>query len=181
MALEVRTILIQESRELEYDGVLVDTGLLRVEKQKWRCRLAALKEIGMVADLAELHDEVHQPTHDLLAHRGLVHQVGDRDLVANAGVEALLTLGQVARQIDLDLLGKLVFDILLDATHHERLENHVEAVDLLCAWMATHACQHESDQLATMTTMVVVIGENERTLADTAKLLIAGDSALDTA
>ena len=49
--------------------------------------------------------------------------------------------------------------------------------------MATHACQHESDQLATTTTMVVVvvIGENERTLADTAKLLITGDSALDTA
>ena len=60
-----------------------------------------------------------------------LEQVLYPDLPLEPHVEQLLPGGQRAVDQHLELVGQLVFDVLLDSPQHEWFENHVKATDLL--------------------------------------------------
>ncbi|KAH3851943.1 hypothetical protein DPMN_094430 [Dreissena polymorpha] len=71
----------------------------------------AFKQLGVIADLAELHDEVHERVCGRLGGgrgvgHGCVKKVLDGDLVLDALVEKALTRGQGAVYQHLNLEGK---------------------------------------------------------------------------
>jgi hypothetical protein len=58
-------------------------------------------------------------------------QILDLDLPLEAHVEQLLTGGERAVDEDLELVGQLILDVLLDPAQHERLQDHVKTTYLL--------------------------------------------------
>jgi hypothetical protein len=65
----------------------------------------SFEELGVVADLSELHDEVHETLDAVVVveGRGAGDEVGDGDVLAEGAVHALLTGSEVAVDVDLDL------------------------------------------------------------------------------
>lgn len=115
---EDAAVTVEELRDVVLDDAL---GRVRDLEHVWVahdvCRLAegpererggdvrALKQLGVVAHLAELHDEVHKALDAVVVveRRGARHEVGDADVLAKGAVHALLAWGEVAVEVDLDL------------------------------------------------------------------------------
>ncbi|TFA99797.1 hypothetical protein CCMA1212_008205 [Trichoderma ghanense] len=92
----------------------------------------ALEQVWMVADLSELHHQVHQGTRVLVvAHGGLFDEVHDVDLVTQVAVVGSLPIGEVAEDVQLNLVAKLLLYVLLDTTKHKRLQDHVKPLQLV--------------------------------------------------
>lgn len=80
-------------------------GLVEGGEGERRRHVGSLKELGVVADFSELHDEVHQALDAVVVvqARGASDQIGDRDVLLERAVHRLLTGRQVAVNVDLDL------------------------------------------------------------------------------
>lgn len=61
---------------------------------------------------------------------GLRDEVRDRNTLAKSLVDVSLSLTEVHKHVDLNLVAKLLLDVLLDTTQHERLEDHVQTLEL---------------------------------------------------
>ena len=84
----------------------------------------------MVADLAELHDEIHEVLHLLFTFSKL-EEIVRRNLVFNALIENSLSVCHVTDQLDLSLLTDLLLNITLQSTKHEWLENCMQSFELM--------------------------------------------------
>ena len=86
----------------------------------------------MIADLSELHNQIHQGgAVRLITHGRPFDEVNDTDTVAEVGVVGPLTVCQVAEDIFFNLVPKFLLHILLDTTEHEGLQDHVKTPELV--------------------------------------------------
>ena len=94
--------------------------------------IGSLEQIRVVADLPELHDQVHQVCSIfILAVSRLLDEIENRDAIAELGIHGALAIGQVAVNIQLDLIAKFLLHMLLDTSKHERFQNHVQTAKLV--------------------------------------------------
>ncbi|KAH6603254.1 hypothetical protein Trco_008029 [Trichoderma cornu-damae] len=107
-------------------------GFGKVPKGVGRGDLGALEQVRVVADLPELHHQVHQGSRVLVvSHGGLLDEIHDVDLVAQVAVVGSLPVGEIAEDVHLNLVAQLLLHVLLHAAEHERLQDHVEALQLV--------------------------------------------------
>mmetsp|Transcript_14522 Transcript_14522/g.42533 ORF Transcript_14522/g.42533 Transcript_14522/m.42533 type:complete len:379 (+) Transcript_14522:1826-2962(+) len=108
-------------KELKLGGILPQVRTVGVG----RAGLGAVKEVRMIAHLAQLHEDVEES--DLGGSPQGVQFV--RVLGQDLLVPLLLHGGQSDEQLGLLLGGEGVGDVLLDATEHERPQDGVELLD----------------------------------------------------
>ena len=93
-------------RNLEHVAIANEVGgaVERGEGERGR-DVRAFEELRVVANLAELHDEVHEALDAVVVveRGGARDEVGDGDVLAKGAVHDLLARGEVAVDVDLDL------------------------------------------------------------------------------
>ncbi len=121
--------------ELELAGGSVDVGALNHVRRRVDVLgvglLDVLEHEGMVAELSQLHDRVHEG----LGSAGLtlalgVARVGQHDTaLLHVGVQPPLKAGHLALDNVFDLVGQLRLDVLLEPPEQEGSEHFVETTD----------------------------------------------------
>lgn len=108
-------------------------GLAVIAEGKRALDIGSLEQLRMVADFAELHDQIHELLNAVIVGQRScpAHEIGDRDILAQSAVHLPLARGEIAVDVDLDLIGELILHILLDTPQHERLEDHVQSSQLM--------------------------------------------------
>ena len=100
--------------------------LSEVRKRHRRHDLSTLKEIWVITDFSELHDQVHQCCSILvIADGGFFNQLHDANLISQIAVICSLTISQITINVFLDLVTKFFLHMLFDSAQHERLQDHV--------------------------------------------------------
>lgn len=89
----------------------------------------SFEEIWMIADLSELHHQIHQVL-DLFLVLLQVEEIFKRNFALDSIVELSLSLRQIAVYLMFYFLPEFFFDVLLHPSQHEGLQNGVESVQL---------------------------------------------------
>ena len=96
-----------------------------VAVNEWRARLHLVEEVGMVAHLLELHEDIQKLNPILAAHAVDCFDIACDDSL----VELLLKCGQANEHVYLFLLGQVFLNISFESSQHERLEKPVDLRD----------------------------------------------------
>lgn len=107
---------------------MLDTALHGVE-QEGAAPLPFLEEIGMVADFAELHHQVHQVFHLLFAFSH--HQILCRNLTSDLLIQRPLSIRHIAENFLFSFRCDFLLDISLQPSEHKRLQNCMQSFQLM--------------------------------------------------
>eukprot|EP01136_Pigoraptor_vietnamica_P043776 Opistho-1_new@19633 len=106
--------------------------LRRGSEEHRRVDFPPVKEVGVVAHLAELHDEIHEVDGLLVARsERRLQEIVQGYLIAHALVQVALPRRELAHDLHFNLLCEFVLDILLDSPEHKGLQNHVQPRELV--------------------------------------------------
>lgn len=109
------------------DGNVASIVVNFLEGKGGSCR-SSLKEFRMVADLSELHHQVHQILHLCLRFEHF-EQLLYIQFFFDRFVEQLLSLGHLTQSLMLVFLSDFMLDVLLDTTQHEWFQNGMKTLN----------------------------------------------------
>src|SRR4029077_5147494 len=66
-----------------------------------------------------------------IANCSLLNEVHDADTISEVAIVCALSVTEITEDILLNFVSKFLLDMFLDTAQHERLQNHVEALQLV--------------------------------------------------